>query len=322
LKEEDPNELKLLVLGVGDCGKAALFEQLNSLFGDRKLWIKVIRNSVVQSMETLLIQSEKSVDSTSVSPIDTKLKGTFLRLAKDESFPPELAQVIKDLWKHERIQKTYEQRSNFKLSESAGYFLEKAEVVFGENYEPTQEDIEKCDAPASREYINETKIQISRTKFKLLDIGAQRNERKKWMSAVGETTAVLFLASLSEYDQVLPEDNTANKLAESIQIFHEIAAMESLKSNTIILLMTNPDLFNQKIKTTPLTALFPEFTEGDSSEEAMEFVKGKFLSEVSDQSRMLCFHFLNVQNSESVLQVFQSIKDLLTKSTLPLGTLL
>ena len=38
--------------------------------------------------------------------------------------------------------------------------------------------------------------------FHMFDVGGQRSERKKWIHCFDNVTAVLFIVSLSEYDQV------------------------------------------------------------------------------------------------------------------------
>jgi len=49
---------------------------------------------------------------------------------------------------------------------------------------------------------------MSRTCFRLFDVGGQRSERKKWIHCFEDVTAIIFCVAMSEYDQVLHEDET------------------------------------------------------------------------------------------------------------------
>ena len=44
--------------------------------------------------------------------------------------------------------------------------------------------------------------------FRLFDVGGQRSERKKWIHCFEDVTAIIFCVAMSEYDQVLHEDET------------------------------------------------------------------------------------------------------------------
>ena len=56
----------------------------------------------------------------------------------------------------------------------------------------------------------------------MVDVGGQRNERKKWIHCFEDVTAVIFLAALSAYDQVLMEKENVNRLNEAIALFEHI----------------------------------------------------------------------------------------------------
>ena len=43
--------------------------------------------------------------------------------------------------------------------------------------------------------------------FRVFDVGGQRSERRKWIHCFENVTSIIFLAVLSEYDQVLVESN-------------------------------------------------------------------------------------------------------------------
>ena len=42
--------------------------------------------------------------------------------------------------------------------------------------------------------------------FRMVDVGGQRSERKKWIHFFDNAKAVIFIAALSDYDLVLVED--------------------------------------------------------------------------------------------------------------------
>ena len=50
--------------------------------------------------------------------------------------------------------------------------------------------------------------------FRIFDVGGQRNERRKWIHCFDGVTAVIFVAAISEYDQVCFEDSHKNRLDE------------------------------------------------------------------------------------------------------------
>lgn len=39
----------------------------------------------------------------------------------------------------------------------------------------------------------------------MVDVGGQRSERRKWIHCFENVTSIIFLAAISEYDQVLYE---------------------------------------------------------------------------------------------------------------------
>ena len=52
-----------------------------------------------------------------------------------------------------------------------------------------------------------------------IDVGGQRSERKKWIHCFSDLKLLLFLTAVSEYDQVLAEDQSTNRMRESLGLF-------------------------------------------------------------------------------------------------------
>ena len=54
---------------------------------------------------------------------------------------------------------------------------------------------------------------------RMVDVGGQRSERRKWIPCFENVTSIMFLVALSEYDQVLVEsDNEVNKTTANTRI--------------------------------------------------------------------------------------------------------
>ena len=45
--------------------------------------------------------------------------------------------------------------------------------------------------------------------FRVIDVGGQKNQRKKWIHFFEGVTAVVFFASLSSYDEFVEEDENS-----------------------------------------------------------------------------------------------------------------
>ena len=93
----------------------------------------------------------------------------------------------------------------------------------------------------------------------MFDVGGQRSERKKWIHCFEGVTAIIFCVALSGYDLVLAEDEEMNRMMESMKLFDSICNNKWFVETSIILFLNKKDLFEQKIKYSPLTTCFPEF---------------------------------------------------------------
>ena len=69
-----------------------------------------------------------------------------------------------------------------------------------QSYLPTQQDILLARKPTKG--IHEYDFEIKNVPFKMVDVGGQRSERRRWFECFDSVTSILFLVSSSEYDQV------------------------------------------------------------------------------------------------------------------------
>jgi len=67
--------------------------------------------------------------------------------------------------------------------------------------------------------------------FRLFDVGGQRSERKKWIHCFEDVTAIIFCVAMSEYDQVLHEDETTVRVHACCHVI-----VTSLSSHVVVIL--------------------------------------------------------------------------------------
>ena len=88
-------------------------------------------------------------------------------------------------------------------------YFEAVDRIASANFSPTDQDILRSRVKTTG--ITETNFRIGELNYKLFDVGGQRSERKKWIHCFENVTAIVFMAAISEYDQVLVEDETTVK---------------------------------------------------------------------------------------------------------------
>jgi len=87
--------------------------------------------------------------------------------------------------------------------------------------------------------------------FEMYDVGGQRNERRKWIHSFDNVTSVVFVAAISEYDQVLFEDNSVNRQQEAVELFKKCLHEKWFENVPFILFLNKKDLFREKLGRIP-----------------------------------------------------------------------
>ena len=93
----------------------------------------------------------------------------------------------------------------------------------------------------------------------MVDVGGQRSERRKWIHCFENVTSIMFLVALSEYDQILVEENNQNRMEESKALFQHIVEYPYFHQSSVILFLNKKDLLEEKIRTSHLKDYFPQY---------------------------------------------------------------
>jgi len=263
-------------------------------------------------MKTLCQQADQygPVDAPNVAAkkfVDEELKG-------DEEIDMKLGTTLKQLWADKGIQATYEARANFQLTDSTKYFLDRIDEIMKEGYIPTEQDVLRSRVRTTG--IVENEFIIDGNQFKMYDVGGQRNERKKWIHCFENVTAVLFVAAISEYDQMLYEDETTNRIVEALNLFEEICNSRWFRETSMILFLNKRDLFQEKIKKVPLSKYFPDYAGDDSFEQCAAFLQEQFESRNRNPEKQVYTHITCATDTGNVAAVFNAVKDIIIRKSL------
>jgi guanine nucleotide-binding protein G(i) subunit alpha len=204
----------------------------------------------------------------------------------------ELKQIALDIISDAGFQKQFKtNRQNFHIFDGAEHFFneKKMSEVCSINYSPTDKDILMCRRKSVG--ISMSEVLENGIKYSFLDVGGQRSERKKWPSrnfffskqtikkkkikklVFADLNSLIFLCAISEYDQVLYEDDKTNRMEESLNLFEQHINNEHFKEKQIYLVLNKIDLFKKKIKNAPLNKFFKDFEGGDNFESAIDVKK-------------------------------------------------
>ncbi|KAL9643755.1 hypothetical protein ABK040_002779 [Willaertia magna] len=331
--QKQQQEIKLLLLGAGESGKSTIFKQMkiihhkgytqeectrfkDVIYGNTLQSIRVL----IESMRNLGITFESSEAEEYADKLQ-KIPEQQIILGAASLITPQLGQEIKKVWNDGGIQKVYARRSEFQLNDSAAYYLNDIDRLSGSNYQPTQQDVLRSRVKTVG--IVEADFIIDDYKFKMIDVGGQRNERRKWIHVFDDVTSIVFVTSLSEYDQKLFEDKTMNRMHESLTLFTEICNSRYFKNTSIVIFFNKKDIFADKIKEKDLKMCFPEYTGGCNYNAALDFITEQFLQRgKTSAKRNIYTHVTCATDTENVKVVFNAVKNVILQKNLEMVNML
>ena len=147
--------------------------------------------------------------------------------------------------------------------------------------------------------------------YSLYDAGGQRAERRKWIHHFDDVTALIYMASLTDYDEVLYEDNSKNRLQESLEVFEDLQRNHEWQT---LLFLNKLDLFEDKYlgRKVPLNAsgLFPYAPQGnDDMDAAIKWMSALYKSKMLTPDKDAFFvHAISAVDSKAVEALFAETK--------------
>ena len=140
---------------------------------------------------------------------------------------------------------------------------------------------------------------------------------RKWMFQFSNTTALIYVVSLSSYDQVSdPNDPYKSDLQRSLEQFEELCKLSYLKDVFKIVMLNKIDLFLKKIKNIDLRdksmLRFLDYKGGCSSSNAIAYVRDLFTKAANGET--IYIHSCCALDDSSLRVAFLYIRKEIIKS--------
>jgi len=317
---EEARVVKLLVLGTGESGKSTVFKQMKILYSvpdPPSKYIMICRanlfgnaNAVFDGMERLGI---------SFSSDAAKASAKILKDVPPDGNPENIDELkghLSTTWGDSGVKEAIDRAAEYQLNDSTIYFWERAEELCKPDYMPSEQDVLRARVRTTG--IVQHNFQIKDKKYTMFDVGGQRNERRKWIHCFDNVTAVIFVTAISEYDQVLYEDENTNRMDEAVQLFEQICNHPSFKKTSMILFLNKRDLFEMKLKKKDMSCWKPEAgVVGQDYDRAILYLKEEFLKKNKDPAnRQVYCHPTCATDTNNVSFVMESVFDIILKENL------
>jgi len=287
-------EYKFLLLGSGESGKSTFHKQIRIILGETEflkkeesLYVNTIYANLLFTIHAagqyfvknkIKLTDENEKHMKMCSDLTTQEN---LLLKGGEVYTEDVHKAVVSIASEKIFMESLAAcRSDYHIFDGAEYFFSDLERLKPPKYIPNTQDALRCRRKTTGviEFTCYPQIDGKGTvAFKLVDVGGQRNERKKWPQFYVGITALIFVVSLNEFDQKCYEDDTTPRMTESRDLFDE-NTNGPFKDRPCILFLNKDDLFREKIAKTDLSKTFSDYDGGFNYDNGLAFIKKKFLS--------------------------------------------
>ncbi|XP_029573531.1 guanine nucleotide-binding protein subunit alpha-14-like [Salmo trutta] len=319
-KKDSGSELKLLLLGTGESGKSTFIKQMRIIHGagyseeDKRGYTKLVYQNIFTAMQSMI----HAMETLNIPFLEAQNKGYASMLSEVEvdmvnDLERGHVDAIRSLWRDGGVQECYARRREYQLSDAAKYYLSDLDRIAKASYLPTEQDILRVRVPTTG--IIEYHFDMEEVIFRMVDVGGQRSERRKWIHCFENITSIIFLAALSEYDQVLAECDE-NCMEESKALFKTIVTYPWFQQCSVILFLNKTDILEEKITRSHLVNYFPEYTGPQNDPKAAREFILKMYQEQNRDRKTVYSHFTCATDTENIRFVFAAIRETIIKNHL------
>jgi len=144
-------------------------------------------------------------------------------------------------------------------------------------------------------------------KFQVVDVGGQRNERKKWIHCFDDVKAILFIVNLAGYNQVLFEDSNKNRMIEELELFEKVTHNEVFANTPIFLFLNKKDLFEAMVLEVDMKKTFADYEGGKNLKAALDYIQDQF-KKLLPSSKNIQIQLVSARWKADIKSAFDEVK--------------
>jgi len=322
-KYKRKTEIKILLLGGSESGKSTVLKQLRIIYQknfkpqERTQYRVVIYMNIAQTAKSLIELAEYMKIPIKNDTAVNIIKKFNASIDRDTPLPEKYFKALIEIRDYLRDKSNFFTSSEYKvkMDDSSRYFIKNIDRLSCTDYIPTDQDILRCRVRTTG--ITQTIFKVNELLYRVVDVGGQRTERKKWIHCFDDVNAIIFLVAISGYDQTLWEDNKTNQMYEALLLFDSICNSKWFINTPIILFLNKIDIFKKKIKYSQVSNYFPDFTgNNDNYEETSLYFKNRFESLQRNRRQPLYTHYTFATDTTYMRDIMNVINSGIVKSNM------
>eukprot|EP00475_Leptophrys_vorax_P020547 TRINITY_DN28141_c0_g1_i1.p1 TRINITY_DN28141_c0_g1~~TRINITY_DN28141_c0_g1_i1.p1 ORF type:complete len:367 (-),score=74.19 TRINITY_DN28141_c0_g1_i1:109-1209(-) len=326
--------IKVLLLGIGESGKATLWKHLAMIYGDppsedkRKNCLTAIHLNIIAMTCKVLSWytapqdggDNKEEDIMQISSLEIgervkEVNKSMYHSAVAFRISADVGKDLETLWADPVFNKLLRMGDPSKMFTpfNLQYFCDKIAEIIDPNYLPSDQDILNVRVRTSG--LEARDLEIKGKRFRAILTGGQRNERRKWIHALSDFSAVIYVFSVADYDKVLLEDATRSYVEESLQVLADLFDQSpSVRTVPFVVAMNMQDILEKKSSAEVFKSYFPEF-DGETVEDVNQFYQKLILTRIGASAQKDMIHFVPTiaNNTEQMRSSCDKIFDLIAQ---------
>ncbi|KAF5340237.1 hypothetical protein D9611_007934 [Ephemerocybe angulata] len=195
----------------------------------------------------LAVTSRPSVDASSSSADDTPSISDRLWQARRVLLS--CGEDIEKLWNDRTVRRALKS-AEITLEEQPGFFLDSAIRVTQEDYRPPPQDVLKARVTTigPEEHTIHDERDFDAREWIIYDVGGSRSQRAAWAQFFDDVNIIIFLAPMSAFNQVLAEDESVNRLTDSLKLWQDTCSNKILANLEFVLFLNKLDILQSKLR--------------------------------------------------------------------------